>query len=425
MKTLKDRSTQSWVLYDWANSVFSTTVMAGFFPVFFKQYWSDGIDATTSTAYLGFANAISAALIALALPLLGAIADVRPWKKELVFLFTVFGSTTTMLLGFVGKGAYVEAAILYALAAAAFNGACSIYDSLLPSVSDEQNADTVSAFGYALGYLGGGILFTVNILMYRHPEWFGLAAGVDGIRWSFFTVALWWVAFSIPMFLFVRELCPVKERIPVSEAFSESIRVLKGTVSHILHHRPLLYFMIGYWLYIDGVYSVVKMAIDYGVAIGFQSSELIVALLVTQYVGFPAAIVYSALGRKYGTRRAILVGLAGYMIVVVWASLMSKPWEFYALAVFIGLVQGGVQALSRSYFVKLIPADRSGEYFGLLNLVGRFSSIFGPALVGTVALLTESSRLSMASLLVLFVGGAFFLLKVEESEKTVRVAATS
>ena len=403
MKLRFEKPVWSWVLYDWANSVFATTVMAGFFPVFFKEYWSAGQEVTFSTAYLGFANAISAAAIALILPFLGALVDMRPWKKPTVLIFTLIASAATVALSTVGKGEYALAAILFCIAAAGFNGACAIYDSLLPSVSTDENADFISLLGYSMGYLGGGVLFALNVAMYLYPGVFGLTDGVAGIRASFLSVAVWWIVFSLPLFFFVHESEPSGIPESASAAIRKSLATLKVTAKHILSEKNLLLFVLAYWLYIDGVYSVVKMAVDYGVALGFRSQELIAALLLTQFVGFPAALVYSKFGERFGPRRAILFGLYGYTAIIFWASVMSKPWEFFALAGFIGLVQGGVQALSRSYFLGLIPKEKSGEYFGLLNLVGKFASIFGPALVAAVAALTHSSRLSIASLVILFV----------------------
>lgn len=416
MRLHDNKSTAGWILYDWANSVFSTTVIAGFFPVFFKEFWSAGVDPATSTAYLGFANSLSAAAIALALPFIGALADIRPWKKELVLLFTLIGAGCTFGLSLVAKGSFVEAALLYAVAAAAFSGASALYDALLPSVARKENADSISAWGYAAGYLGGGVLFTLNVLFFRHPEWFGFDDGVAGVRASFVSVALWWTTFSLPLLFWVREAGESRPPVRIAAAIRGSLSALLDTAKDIVRSRELLLFVLAYWLYIDGVYSVVKMAIDYGVAIGFRSAELITALLVTQFVGFPAAIVYSRIGARFGAKRAILLGLLGYAGVVIWAAVMKSAWEFYALAVWIGLVQGGVQALSRSFYLRLIPFDRSGEYFGLLNLVGRFSAIFGPALVGGVAVLTTSSRLSILSLLILFAGGAWLLAKVQEQQ---------
>ncbi len=421
MSLFRNKSTTGWLLFDWANSVFSTTVMAGFFPVFFKEYWSAGVEPTVSTAYLGFANSISALVIAICLPIIGALTDVRPWKKEAVLLFTICGCAATAMLAFVGKGQYIEAALLYGVGAACFNGSCAIYDALLSSVAEGDDADFVSSLGYAFGYLGGGVLFTLNVLMYLHPDWFGLTDGVQGIRYSFLSVAGWWFFFSLPLFLWTQEAHTPGGDPSVRTALAESFATLKSTLRHVISEKPLLYFVIGYWLYIDGVYSVVKMAIDYGVAIGFQAKELIAALLLTQFVGFPAALIYSWIGKKIGAKRAILLGLGGYAIIVFWACIMTKPWEFFALAVFIGLVQGGVQALSRSLFLRLVPADKTGEYFGLLNLVGKFASIAGPALVAIVAMVTQNSRASIGSLLILFIFGAYFLNRVELENNSRRI----
>jgi len=414
-RLLRNKLVLSWALYDWANSVFSTTVISGFFPVFFKEFWSAGVDPTVSTAQLGFANSCSSALVALTLPFVGALIDVRPWKKTFLGAFTAASIISLILLMTVGRGSYFQAALIYAISSGCYSAACAIYDSLLPSVTGHEDSDLVSSLGYALGYLGGGLLFAINILMYLKPGWFGLDSGAAGVQWSFLTVGLWWLLFSLPLFLFVDEKAVVEQK-DLRGTLRQSFGSLVRTCLEILETKSLLFFLLSYWLYIDGIYTVVKMAIDYGIAIGFEAKELIAALLVTQFVGFPSALAYSYLGERVGTRKAILVGLFCYAIIVCWACLMSKPWEFYCLAAFIGLVQGGVQALSRSYFLRLIPAEKSGEYFGLFNLVGKLAAIVGPALVGLVAMLTSSSRLSISSLLVLFLLGALLLALVNEDE---------
>lgn len=416
-KLLRNKLVVSWALYDWANSVFSTTVISGFFPVFFKEYWSAGVEPTVSTAQLGFANSCSSAFVAIVLPFIGALIDVRPWKKAFLGAFTAGSIVSLMLLMFVGKGSYFYAAVIYAVSAGCYSAACGIYDSLLASVCDHESSDLVSSLGYALGYLGGGVLFAINIAMYLKPAWFGLESGVSGVQWSFLTVGLWWLLFSLPLFIFVEERAGAESEKKVSNAVKQSVQSLKKTCLEILANRSILFFLLSYWLYIDGIYTVVKMAIDYGIAIGFQAKELIAALLVTQFVGFPSALAYSYLGERVGTRKAILVGLVCYSVIVCWACLMSRPWEFYCLAAFIGLVQGGVQALSRSFYLRLIPPERSGEYFGLFNLVGKLAAVVGPALVGIVAMMTSSSRLSIASLLFLFFFGAVLLSMVKEEEK--------
>jgi UMF1 family MFS transporter len=284
---------------------------------------------------------------------------------------------------------------------------------LLSSVSTAENSDFVSSLGYSLGYLGGGICFAVNVWMFRCPECFGLASGTAAVQTSFLMVSLWWALFSLPLLLFVHEEALPSGSSPVREVLKTSLAQLKMTLCEIVRRRNLAFFIAAYWLYIDGVYSVVKMAVDYGVAIGFSSKELIAALLLTQFVGFPAALFYSWFGKKAGVKNAILFGLAVYAILVLWASQMSQAWEYYCLAVIIGLVQGGVQALSRSFFLRLIPMERSGEYFGVFNLVGKFSSIFGPAMVGFVAYYSGSSRAGIASLFLLFAAGALLLLQVK------------
>ena len=253
-----NRAQVSWMLYDWANSVFATTVMAGFFPVFFKEYWSSGIEPTRSTAYLGFANSAASALIAVLLPLLGVYSDICRAKKRLIFLFTCLGCFETFLLGTFEKGAFASAAVAYALGAFAFNGACALYDALLAHIAAEEESDSLSSAGYALGYLGGGILFLLNVLMYQHPQWFSLESGVQAVRYSFYSAAVWWFVFSLPLFLFVEEKITPREEAGIWKAFRKTIEELVRTCRQSHANQNLWFFLIAYWLYIDGVYSVIS-----------------------------------------------------------------------------------------------------------------------------------------------------------------------
>jgi UMF1 family MFS transporter len=266
----------------------------------------------------------------------------------------------------------------------------------------------VSSYGYALGYLGGGLLFALNVLAVVNPAWFGLPDAASAVRISFLSVAAWWLVFSIPLLREVREQ-PASQRVPIGRAVREGLRQLVETVRHILGYRELTLFLLAYWLYIDGVNTVIKMAVDFGLSLGLPASSLLAALLLTQFVAFPAALAFGWLGDRIGAKRGILIGLAVYALATLAAFGLDTVVEFYALAVVVGLVQGGVQALSRSYFGRLVPAGRNAEFFGFYNMVGKFATVFGPLLVGAVALWSGSSRASIASLVVLFVAGGILL----------------
>jgi UMF1 family MFS transporter len=408
---LKKRPAVSWALYDWGNSAFATTVMAGFFPAFFRQFWSAGADSSLTTYRLGMANAAAGFVIALLAPLLGAIADRGGKRKRMLLAFSLLGIATTLAFYFVGQGQWLVAAILFALGTLGFNGGVVFYDALLLDVAQPAELDRVSALGYALGYLGGGLLFALNVLMVVKPALFGLHDAAEAVRWSFVTVSLWWLVFLLPLMLYVRESPPTGSGHEVS-AWTAGWRELAATARQLRKHKALLQFLLAYWLYIDGVNTIIKMAVDYGMALGLKSSDLMGALLLTQFVAFPAAVAFGRLGERFGARRSLLLGVAVYAAVTIWAYYLSSALEFYAMAVVVGLVQGGVQSLSRSLYGRLVPEGKSGEFFGFYNMVGKFGTVLGPALMGVMALLTGSTRASILSLLLLFLLGGALLYRV-------------
>jgi UMF1 family MFS transporter len=426
------RAVWGWALYDWANSAFATTVMAGFFPVFFKQYWSHGADVNLSTAQLGFGNAIAGLVMALLAPVIGAAADTASAQKRCLVFFAYMGALATAALYWVDQGQWAWAIFCYALGIIGFSGANVFYDALLPSVAPKHRIDAVSSLGYALGYLGGGLLFLLNVVMSLTPQTFGLADATSAVRLAFVSVALWWGGFTLFTILWVPEPHAAAP-IGLLQAVGEGMRQLATTFRKIRQFRPALTFLIAYWCYIDGVDTIIRMAVDYGLSLGFSSRDLIAALLVVQFVGFPAALVFGRLGQRWGPRRAIFLAIAIYMAVTIWGAMMTNRLEFYVMAVIIGLVQGGIQALSRSYYARLIPAQHPAEFFGFYNMLGKFASIIGPALMGAVGLLVRqslmpaaptaeqmtrigqiASRASILSLLVLFALGAILLWRVRD-----------
>ncbi|MGC4027524.1 MAG: MFS transporter [Steroidobacteraceae bacterium] len=406
------RPALSWALYDWGNSAFATTVMAGFFPAFFRQYWSSGAESSLTTFRLGVANALAGLLIALAAPLLGAIADRGGRRKQFLAAWSLLGIGATFGLYFIAQGQWALAATLFVLATLGFNGGIVFYDALLLDVAQPRDYDRVSALGYGLGYLGGGLLFALNVLMVLQPARFGLADAAAAVRFSFLTVAVWWLLFMLPLLLGVREQRPAR-LLRGFAAVAEGCRELVATARQIRMLGPLLQFLVAYWLYIDGVNTVIKMAVDYGLALGLASSDLLGALLLTQFVAFPAAIAFGRWGERWGARECVLVGLAVYAGLTVWAFFLDSAREFYAMAVVVGLVQGGVQSLSRSFFGRLVPEGKSGEFYGFYNMVGKFGTVLGPLLMGGAALFLDSTRASILSLLLLFVAGGVLLWRVK------------
>jgi UMF1 family MFS transporter len=422
-----------WVLYDWANSAFATTVMAGFFPIFFKTYWNSGVDINTSTARLGLANSLASVIVALMAPIAGAIADQGSRKKHFLTFFAYLGSSMTVGLLLVHQGQWLTATFFYIMGIIGYSGANVFYDSLLPTVATEKEYDRVSGLGFAMGYLGGGLLFALNVIMYQWPGLFGISSGVWAIRISFVTVGIWWATFTIFTILWVEETVPA--RMNWAKAIGNGFRAVIITFKKIRHLKMAFIFLLGYWLYIDGVDTIIRMAVDYGLSLGFDEADLIAALLITQFVGFPAAILYSFLGEKWGTKRALLLGLAFYIGITLWGVTMNTRLEFYLLAIAIGLVQGGIQALSRSFYSRLIPKNQAAEFFGFYGMLGKFAAIIGPILMAYVGLLAKrilmplaaspeeivavsqlASRWSIASLLLLFIAGGTLLWLVDEEQ---------
>ncbi len=415
MPFFKNKAEFGWSMYDWANSAFTTTVMAGFFPVFFKEYWSQGAEVTVSTAKLGLANSLASIIVAVMAPILGAIADCAGQKKKFLIFFATLGSLASVALYFVAQGEWLMAALVYIAGTIGFSGSLTFYDGLLPSVADEHRIDYVSSLGYAMGYLGGGVLFLLNVAMTLSPQTFGLTDAGEAVRLSFISVGIWWGVFTLPIILFVPET-KREAADSISAQVAAGFRQLGHTFRKVRHMRTIFLFLAAYWLYIDGVDTIIRMAVDYGMSIGFKRDELIKALLITQFVGFPCAIVFGRLGEKIGAKRSIFIGIAVYLAVVLWAVQMSQAWEFYTLAVVIGFVQGGIQALSRSFYSRLIPHDQAAEFYGFYNLLGKFAVIFGPILLGLTGWISHSSRVGIASIAVLFIAGGILLYFVDEAK---------
>ncbi|MEW5756555.1 MAG: MFS transporter [Pseudomonadota bacterium] len=412
---IKDKKIFAWAMYDWANSAYTTTVMAGFFPVFFKNFWAHDLPATDSSFYLGLANSIASLIVVLLAPILGAIADRGSAKKRFLIFFAFMGAVMSGALVMAGRGEWELAVLIYILATLGYSGSVIFYDALIVNVASHERMDKVSALGYAYGYLGGGLLFMVNVLMTLFPSAFGLADAAQAVQVSFVTVALWWAAFTVPLLLWVEEEKRA-EKIGIIAATRAGFQQLSATFHELRQLRVVSLFLVGYWLYIDGVDTIVRMAVDYGLSLGFEQNSLIVALLITQFVGFPAAIAFGYLGERIGTKPALYIAISVYIMVCIYGYFLEAVYEFYILAVVIGLVQGGVQSLSRSLYARIIPKNKSAEFFGFFNMLGKFAAVIGPLLMGWVAVLTGSSRLSILSILVLFVLGLFFLSRVNEAE---------
>ncbi|MDY6861461.1 MAG: MFS transporter, partial [Thermodesulfobacteriota bacterium] len=370
---------------------------------------------TISTARLGFANSISCIIVALIAPVLGAIADIGTLKKKFLMFFACIGIVMTLSLYLISEGNWITAMLVYIIATLGFSGGNIFYDALITLVASKKKMDCVSALGYSLGYLGGGILFAFNVWMTVCPKTFGFSHASEAIRFSYLTVGIWWAVFSVPLFLFVKEEKHYKKC--NGNTIKGGLIQLKETFKEIRRLKTIFLFLLAYWFYMDGVDTIVRMAVDYGISIGFKANDLIIALLITQFVGFPSALVFGYLGGKIGTKNSIYIAIFVHLVISIWGAFIRSKTEFYVLAGVVGLVLGGIQALSRSYYAKIIPMDKSAEYFGFYNMIGKFSAVIGPSLIGGIGLFIKkigysaniASRVSIMSIALLFITGGILL----------------
>ena len=408
------KSTWSWALYDWANSAFATTVMAGFFPIFFKSYWASDLSDAESTFAIGSVNSLVGLLIAFSAPVLGAFADAGDSKRKFLFSFAFLGIIATGYLFFIPESSWKLAVIFYGLGVIGFSGGNIFYDSLLVAVSKEKERNRASALGFSLGYLGGGILFLINVIMFLYPNQFGLENQIEAVLWSFVSVAVWWLIFSLPLYLNVKEPIQNPNKKQINTIISDAFGNLLNTARSIKKFKSAVIFLLAYFLYMDGVDTIIRMATSYGSDIGLSATSMIQALLLTQFIGFPATLVFGHYADKFGYKYSLSFAIIVYIIVVLFSSQMDTALEFYMVASVIGLVQGGVQAISRSFFSTLIPENKAAEFFGFYNFIGKSSVFLGPFMVSGIALITGSPSYGILSLLILFIPGLILLWLVPE-----------
>ncbi|MGR3913007.1 MAG: MFS transporter [Gammaproteobacteria bacterium] len=420
------RAVLSWALYDWANSAFATTVMAGFFPVFYSALSAD-LSARDSQFWFNLTLAGSSILVAAAAPLLGAIADRGGRRRAFLASFAMTGILMSAGLAWVHAGMWWAGLLLYALGSIGFSGANIFYDAMLVEVAEPHEFDRVSSYGFALGYIGGGLLFALNVLMVTQPAWFGFADASGALSASFLSVALWWGVFSIPLLISPPPPQPPgAARVPDArrpralQSMRAGLAELRATFRQLRRMKTMCLFLAAYWFYIDGVGTIIKMAVFFGQRIlSLPPASLITALLLTQFIAFPAALFFGWFGGRIGARRAILAGLAVYLAVVVYAwRWLNTAADFYLLAAAIGLVQGGVQSLSRSLYARFVPKAKSAEFFGFFNMMGKFAAILGPLLMAATPLLIKSAdeRDSILALALLFIIGGALLWKVDVAD---------
>lgn len=425
---------RAWAMYDWGISAAQTTIMTAVFPIFFVSYAGAGMDGTRASETWGVANTVGAVLIAILAPLLGAVADYRAAKRRFLALFMILGVGATMGMFFIGQGQILLASVLFILTLAGATGSMTFYEALLPHIANEKEIDRVSTAGYALGYVGGGLLLALNLLWIQQPALFGLPSG-DGLtpeeaslpaRLAFVSVGVWWLLFSLPLFKRVPEPARIIEadEQPGLSAMRVAFTRLGETLRELRGYKQAFLMMLAFTIYNDGIQTIIKMASVYGTEIGIGQSDLITAILLVQFIGIPCAFAFGALAGRIGAKRSVFIGLAVYTGICIFAYTMTSAREFYILAVLVGLVQGGTQALSRSLFATLIPKHKSGEFFGFFSVFEKFGGILGPLVFAVVINRFQSSQLAILSVIVFFVVGGLILttVDVEEGERAARAA---
>ncbi|ARI78132.1 MFS transporter [Halobacillus mangrovi] len=417
---MKKKPVWSWMLYDFGNSAFATTIMAAVLPVFYYDVAAKGVQDSLATSYWGYSQSIAVLIVAVLAPILGAIGDYSAAKKKFLMFFAFMGMIASVLLALVGEGDYIFASFLLIVGTIGFSGSNVFYDAFLPEVAEADKMDKVSAWGFAFGYIGGGVLLAINLLMIMKYEWFGLPNALAGTHLSFISVGVWWLVFSIPLFKNVVEEKKTKTKRTQSYA-SIGFKRIGRTLKELNQFKQLLLFLFAFWLFNDGISTIIKMATIYGRDIGIDSTALITALLITQFVGIPFAFLFGWLAEKITAKRALMLALFIYLLIVGLGYFMSSALHFYILAICVGFVQGGAQSLSRSIFGKMVPGDRHGEFFGFYGISSKFAAIFGPFAFALVGQITGSSRLGILSLIVFFLGG-MILLKMVDVEKGIQEA---
>lgn len=409
-----------WALYDWANSVFFTSVVAAFFPIFYAEYWDKGSPEADIIFRLAATTSIIGVISATLAPFLGAIADRSGAKQRFLGVCALIGIVATASLALLSAGTWTWALILFAVASVGCTLSVVISDSMITDVSTPKNVDFTSGFGFSLGYLGGGALFVANVVMILNAEKLGFPDKAAATRVAFFSVAVWWLIFSLPLVLGSRIGSPAAG-LGWKQSVKKGLAELGGTFRSILRTPHLVWFLLAYWFYIDGVDTIITMAVAYGKILGVPSDSLILTIILIQFTAFPFALLAGWLGQKFGPRPIILLGLLIYLGVTFSAyKLDLEPLlvlgipinKIYLLGFLIAMAQGGVQSLSRSLYSRLIPPSQSGAYFGVYNLLGRFAAILGPFMMGAVSKATDQPRLGILSVSVLFVIGGILLAKV-------------
>jgi UMF1 family MFS transporter len=402
-----NRRVIGWALYDWANSAFALSVLAVLFPLVLGNFWSIGDNGAAVTARLGWITFAASAIVCITAPLFGTIADAGGYRKRFLFVLAAIGAIMTAALGLIGEGEWPLALGVYLVASFGYYSSTVFYDSLLIDVCEPRYFSFVSSLGFSFGYLGGAVLLALHVWMLSNPATFGFDDVSEVFSFAFVSVGAWWIVFLMPLLYFV------PERHSPNEVRGGAIRAayaeLRATMLKVGQYRNVVIFLAGYWLYIGGVFTVIFMAVNYGQRLGFDDKDLVMALLITNFVGFPATLLYGFVAHRFGPKSGIYFALLVYICMSAWAIFMKDVEQFYIMAIVIGMVQGGVQGLSRSLYASLIPPEQPGEFFGFYNMVTKLAHVLGPAMVATAAMLSDDPKWVLLTLMPLFLAGGFLL----------------
>ena len=404
---------KAWISYDLGNSAFATTVVAAFFPIFYNQYWASNIDSVVSAQYLSWTLVISNLTLLFTAPLIGALTDISKTTKKLFISMVVISIICVALLYTLEAGSWLYALVFFGIANYFFSASNVLYDKILVQIASPDLFSKISGYGFAWGYFGGGLLFLINALMSLYPQLFGLESQAEAIKWSFVTVSVWWSIFLIPLAITYKDKTT---KVVKNNLFLSSFKNIFTTLKSISKYRNAFIFLLAFFLFIDGVHTVMALASTFALNLGLDSSSVIIALLLVQFIAFPSTLMWSYVGEKYSDKFVINFSIFIYIAIIIFTFFLTNATQFYVLAALVGFVQGGIQGSSRGLFAKLIPAEKAGEFFGIFNTFGKAGAFIGPALVGIFLVAFNNVRISLLPILILFILGLLVLYFVETDE---------
>ena len=403
------KEVKAWISYDLGNSAFATTVVAAFFPIFYNQFWASNIDSVLSAEYLSWTLVISNVALLFTAPLIGAVTDISKTTKKLFISMVLISIICVGLLFFVEAGSWIYALVFFGIANYFFSASNVLYDKILVQITSPDLFSKISGYGYAWGYFGGGLLFLINALMSLNPELFGLSSQAEAIRWSFITVSIWWSIFLLPLSITYKE----RDIQSSKKVLSRSLGNIFSTLKSIPEYKNVFIFLIAFFLFIDGVHTVMALASTFALNLGLDTSSIIIALILVQFIAFPSTIMWSYIAEKRGDKLVINISIVIYIAIILFSFSLSNSTEFYILASLVGFVQGGIQGSSRSLFAKLIPPEKAGEFFGIFNTFGKAGAFMGPALVGIFLAIFKNTIVMLLPILILFVLGLIVLYSIK------------